>query len=340
MSGTSIDGIDISIVKSNGIKLIRNNFNAYFKHKKSYRKKISLICKNPFSVLNNPKLLNDLNEYVTKEHFNAIKKIIIKNEVDLIGFHGQTIYHNPSEKCTVQLGNPQMLANLTGIKVVFEFRKNDMYHGGQGSLLAPIYHRYLLEEIKAELPSCILNIGGIANLTYWDGIDLIGFDTGPGNILMDTFFQEKFNKNFDANGKLHLFGNSKNKYINKFLSDKFFLAKYPKSLDREYFIKYLNYLKEQNLTDHDLMATLLEFTVISIQHGILQLPKKPKLMIVTGGGYLNTHLIKRLKQKLKIELINSNSFNFSTDFVESELISYLAARSINCLPITFPNTMG
>ena len=223
MSGTSIDGIDISIVKSNGIKLIRNNLNVYFKHKKSYRKKISLICKNPFSVLNSPKLLNDLNTYVTKENFNAIKNIIIENKVDLIGFHGQTIYHNPSEKCTVQLGNPQMLANLTGIKVVFEFRKNDISRWSRCSF-SPIYHRYLLEEIKAELPSCILNIGGIANLTYWDGIDLIGFDTGPGNILMDTFFQEKFNKNFDANGKFASLGNSKNKYINKFLSDKFFLA--------------------------------------------------------------------------------------------------------------------
>ncbi len=340
MSGTSIDGIDISIVKSNGIKLTRNNFNVYFKHKKSYRKKISLICKNPFSVLNNPKLLNDLNTYVTKENFNAIKNIIIENKVDLIGFHGQTIYHNPSEKCTIQLGNPQMLANLTGIKVIFEFRNNDIYHGGQGAPLAPIYHRYLLEEIKAELPSCVLNIGGIANLTFWDGMNLIGFDTGPGNILMDTFFQEKFHKNFDTNGNFASLGIPKNKFINKFLSDKFFLAEYPKSLDREYFIKYLDYLKKQNLTDHDLMATLLEFTVFSIQHGILQLPKKPKLMMVTGGGYLNSYLLKRLKQKLKIELINSKNINFSTDFVESELIAYLAARSFNNLPITFPKTTG
>ena len=340
MSGTSIDGIDISIVRSDGIKLTRENFNVYIKHKKSYKKKISLICKNPFSVLYNPKSLYDLNTYVTKVHFNAIKNIISENKLDLIGFHGQTIYHNPSDKCTIQLGNPQLLANLTGLKVIFEFRTNDISHGGQGAPLAPIYHKYLLKEIKAELPSCILNIGGIANLTFWDGVDLIGFDTGPGNILMDTFFQEKFQKNFDDNGNFASLGNPKIKYINKFLTDEFFRAKYPKSLDREYFIKYLNYLKEQNLTDHDLMATLLEFTVISIQRGILQLPKKPKLMVVTGGGYLNSYLLKKLKQRLKIKFINSKNFNFSTDFVESELIAYLSARSINNLPITFPNTTG
>ena len=341
MSGTSIDGIDISIVKSNGIELTRENCNMYYEHKKSYKKKISLICKNPFSILNEPKLLDDLNTYVTKEHFNAIKNIVIENKLDLIGFHGQTIYHNPSEKCTVQLGNPQMLANLTGVRVIFEFRKNDICHGGQGAPLAPIYHKFLLEELKTDLPSCILNIGGIANLTFWDGINLIGFDTGPGNILMDKFFQTKFNKNFDYNGNFASLGSPDMNFIKEnFLIDNFFLMKYPKSLDREYFTNKLDDLMKKNLTDHDFMATLLECTVQSIRHGIQQLPQRPKSILVTGGGFLNSHLLKTLGESLNIKIVNSNDFNISTDFVESELIAYLAARSINNLPITFPKTTG
>ena len=156
------------------------------------------------------------------------------------------------------------------------------------------------------------------------------------NIILQSLYRAASQEKIPAN----IIIDFASKYISKFLTYEFFIAKYHKSLDREYFIKYLNYLKEQNLTDHDLMATLLEFTVISIQRGILQLPKKPKLMVVTGGGYLNSYLLKKLKQRLKIKFINSKNFNFSTDFVESELIAYLSARSINNLPITFPKTTG
>lgn len=341
MSGTSLDGIDISIASSNGIDFKRENLNYYYKFKKNYKRKLSLICTDPYPVLKNNKLLSELNTFVTKENFKAIKNILIQNKIDLIGFHGQTIYHNPSENISVQIGDPQMLANLTGQKVVFEFRNNDINNGGQGAPLAPIYHQFLLHEIGAQLPSCVLNIGGISNLTFWNKKELIGFDTGPGNILMDKFFQNKFNKNFDDNGNFSSLGSPDMKYVKEnFLSDNFFLMKYPKSLDREYFTNKLNDLKKKNLTDHDFMATLLECTVQSIKHGILQLPQKPKSILVTGGGVLNSHLINTLRKRINIKLINSSDCNISSDFVESELIAYLAARSINNLPITFPKTTG
>ena len=345
MSGTSGDGVDASIISSDGIDQYEEILNRYYKYdQKIYENLHNLRGKIlKFSNLIEKKNeINNLEKEITLFHAKIVNEIskLIDKKVDFIGFHGQTIYHNSLEKISKQIGDGNLLSQLTKKIVINNFRQNDIKNGGEGAPLAPVFHRLIVKQKKIDLPVCILNIGGIANLTFWDGVDLIGFDTGPGNILMDTFFQEKFQKNFDDNGNFASLGNPKIKYISKFLTDEFFIAKYPKSLDREYFIKYLNYLKKQNLTDHDLMATLLEFTVISVQRGILQLPKKPKLMLVTGGGYLNSYLLKKLKQRLKIKLINSKNFNFSTDFVESELIAYLSARSINNLPITFPKTTG
>ena len=119
----------------------------------------------------------------------ALKDLDILNKCDLIGFHGQTIYHNPKKKISIQLGNPKILSKLLNKNVIFDFRSNDLSLGGQGAPLAPIYHKYIIEKFNLELPTCILNIGGISNLTYWDGKKLIGFDTGPGNALMDDYIQ-------------------------------------------------------------------------------------------------------------------------------------------------------
>ena len=164
-----------------------------------------------------------LDEFITLEHYSALKKDldIIKN-CDLIGFHGQTIYHNPKTKISIQLGDPAKLAKLLNKDVIFNYRLDDIESGGQGAPLAPIYHKLIVENFKLELPCCILNIGGISNLTYWDGDTLIGFDTGPGNALMDDYMVNIFNQNFDRDGSLAAKGTPIKEEIKKMLQHDYF----------------------------------------------------------------------------------------------------------------------
>ena len=232
------------------------------------------------------------------------------------------------------------MAKLLKKDVVFNFRTDDVRSGGQGAPLAPIYHKFIMEELKLELPSCILNIGGVSNLTFWDGNELIGFDTGPGNSLMDDYMLNIFNKNYDKNGKIASTGTPVKCEIEQFLQHAFFKTNSPKSLDRNDFNFQYNELIKKNFSVNDTMATLAEFTIESITTSFQLLPKKIKSIIVTGGGSRNTHLINRLKDKLKLKLYNEKQLGINLDYVEAELIAYLSARSIYKLPFTFPTTTG
>ena len=185
MTGTSMDGIDISLVRTNGINLIRLNENYFYNYSYNTKKFMLDILKKDIKL--NLKRKKVLDEIITNEHFKALKKFDILKKSDLIGFHGQTIYHEPNSKCSIQLGNPAQLAKLCKKNVVFKFRAKDIDMNGQGAPLAPIYHQFIIKEFNLKLPSCILNIGGVSNLTYWDGSKLIGFDIGPGNALMDNY---------------------------------------------------------------------------------------------------------------------------------------------------------
>ena len=162
-----------------------------------------------------------LDELITKEHYLALKDLNIVNKCDLIGFHGQTVYHNPKEKISIQLGDPKILSKKLNKNVVFDFRSNDLALGGQGAPLA-YYHKLIIEKLGLGIPSCILNIGGVANLTYWDGQNLIGFDTGPGNALMDDYSKIILNKSFDNNGYFASQGTPIKEEVTKFLQDDFF----------------------------------------------------------------------------------------------------------------------
>ena len=258
----------------------------------------------------------------------------------MIGFHGQTIYHNPMNKISIQLGNPKLLAKLLKKDVVFNFREHDIRLGGQGAPLAPIYHKLIIEKHEFDLPFCILNIGGISNLTYWDGNQLIGFDTGPGNGLMDMYMSTKFNENFDKDGSLAAKGKPIKEEIKKFLHHTFFKSIPPKSLDKLSFLAEYNELIKKQYSTHDIMATLAEFTVETITAGIELLPKKVNNILITGGGYKNIYLMKRLKERLEVNFIYEKQLGLNFDYIEAELIAYLSARSIYKLPFTFPSTTG
>ena len=338
MTGTSMDGIDVSLVQTNGLDLNRLNKNHFYRYSVTTKETLMDILKEDIDFnLKRKRLLDDL---ITNEHYLALKDLDILQECDLIGFHGQTIYHNPNQKFSFQIGNPKKLAQLLNKNVVFDFRSNDINFGGQGAPLAPIYHKYIIEKNNFSLPTCILNIGGISNITYWDGDLLIGFDTGPGNALMDDYMLTVLNKNFDEDGKVASSGNLLKKEINNFLQNIFFKKQPPKSLDRGTFNYEYNALIKKNYSFQDIMTTLAEFTVETIAIGVELLPKKIKNILVTGGGCRNAHLMNRLKERLKINFIYETQLGSNFDYIEAELIAYLSARSIYRLPFTFPSTTG
>ena len=241
---------------------------------------------------------------------------------------------------SIQLGNPQKLATQIKKNVIFDFRSNDLRSGGHGAPLAPIYHKIIIEDLKLELPACILNIGGVSNVSYWDGENLVGFDTGPGNAMLDDYMRLECNKFFDKNGLLASKGIPDMRVINKFLKDSFFNKKPPKSLDRNTFIHLYQELLDKNLSKSDTMATLVSFTIEAIAKGFKFFPKKIKSIIVTGGGYKNTYLMKELKKKLQMKPLSQKKLDMNFDFIEAELIALLSARSLYNLPYTFPNTTG
>jgi len=338
MTGTSMDGIDISFVQTNGLNLRRFNKN-YF-HKYSNKTKLFLI-----EILNqdinfNLKRKQYLDEFITNEHYLALKNLDIIETADIIGFHGQTIFHDPVNKISIQLGDPKKLALMLKKNVIFNFRTKDIEFGGQGAPLAPIYHQFIIEEFNLELPSCILNIGGVSNLTYWDGIKLIGFDTGPGNGLMDNYMSVISDKHFDKNGTLGSKGTPDKKVIKSFLNHEFFKKPPPKSLDKLSFIDFYNELLKKNYSNADFMATLAELTVESIVSSLKFLPNIVNSILITGGGYRNIHLMNRLEDRLRLKILNEKQLGINFDYIESELIAYLSARSIYNLPITFPSTTG
>jgi len=338
MTGTSMDGIDISLVKSNGIDLIRLNKNYFYRYSNKTKNFLLSILNEDINFNLNRKSF--LDEVITEEHFKAIHALDISKNCDLIGFHGQTIYHNPNNKVSIQLGNPKQLAKILGKDVIFDFRSNDLKMGGQGAPLAPIYHQFIIESLNLELPSCILNIGGVANLTYWDGNTLIGFDTGPGNALMDNYTKTISNKYFDKNGVLASKGIPNKKIVNHFINNSFFKKAPPKSLDRNSFIDLYRELLSMNFSVPNTMATLAQFTIEPIILALKFLPKNIKNILITGGGYKNNYLMKSLQERLNVNFINENEIDIKFDYIESELIAYLSARSIYNLPFTFPSTTG
>ena len=192
MSGTSMDAIDGTILKTNGENFSRTKIQASLKYSKATKDILLNAQKNPLKFIKNKDKLKLINKLVTLDHITLIKKILNQsiNKPHLIGFHGQTIFHSFKKKTSIQLGDPQLLSDITRLPVISRFRQNDIENGGHGAPLSPVYHKALAKEMKLQTPIVFINIGGVSNLTYYDNKTLIGFDTGPGNGLMDFFVQK------------------------------------------------------------------------------------------------------------------------------------------------------
>ena len=349
MSGTSMDGIDASIIKSNGEDKYEAVFDQYFKYDEEiYRELVHIRNKIDSSAkleINSNKLA-ELERKITLFHAIVCKKVIAdySSNIDLIGFHGQTIFHNANEKISKQLGDANLLSSLLKKKIIYNFRENDLINGGQGAPLAPIFHQLLINQNQINLPACILNIGGIANITIISSKnfnDLKSYDIGPGNCLMDEWVRKNSEKRFDKNGELALSGKTDNIILNQAI-DNFDSIK--KNKNHSFDIKDFDLNFVRGLSIEDGLSTLADFTASLIYQSIfnsINFDNIKKLnVLVCGGGRKNLFLINSIKKKLppNANLCLIDDYKIDGDFVESQAFAYLAIRSFLKKTISFPNT--
>ena len=353
MSGTSVDGVDLSIIKSDGYSKFEPVLDEYFDFDVNLRGKI-LKLRDKISCLDdlkkNNKELDLLEREITFFHSKLINKTLsdYKDKIDLIGFHGQTIFHDSKIKVSKQLGDGNLLSQLSKNIVINNFRKSDLENNGQGAPLTPIFHNLILNQIKEKynlnFPLSIINIGGIANITNVinDNYNFNACDISPGNCLIDEWVRKNSKKKFDKNGDIAKSGKLNNLILNQAI-DNFNFQDYKKSLDINDFD--ISFVKGLSLEDG--CATLTKFTAYLISQGIIHTNKMGtntlKNILICGGGRKNDFLINSIKEFLsmdKIQLKNIDDYGFNGDFVESQAFAYLSIRSFLELPISFPTTTG
>jgi anhydro-N-acetylmuramic acid kinase len=352
MSGTSMDGVDVSIIKSDGYDEVELIFDQYFEYDIDLYRQLSTLrdkIKSSEDLTKYSKELSDLERALTIFHAEKISKIALKNEIDLIGFHGQTIFHNPQIKITKQLGDGNLLSQLLKKPVIYDFRQADIDNNGQGAPLTPIYHRLLVnnflnkEKDNSAQPICIVNIGGISNATIINDIsnnienDLIAYDIGPGNCLIDEWIRNNSNLTFDEDGKIAKSGKIDQLILNQAI-DNFKIETYSKSLD----VKEFDISFARGLSLEDGCSTITEFTAYLIAEGIKFLNKNnSNKYLFCGGGRKNKFLIESIIRNSNLNKNNFDmidNFQLNGDYIESQAFAYLAIRSKLNLPISFPNT--
>ena len=355
MSGTSMDGIDTSIIKSNGYDQFNSVSDKYWEFDPGLQKRLinlrnKIIDKENFVEFSDE--LKILERELTIFHSEIVNEISLNfsEDIDLVGFHGQTIFHDPENKISKQLGDGKLLSQLTKKEVVYNFRSNDLKNGGQGAPLTPLFHNLIANSIYDEYQdffSNILNIGGISNVTqtvkYNETSEkkIEAYDIGPGNCLIDDWIRKNSTKKFDKDGIIGKSGTINQLLLNQAIENFNFIS-YERSLD----IKDFDISFARGLSLEDGCATITNFTAYLIAEGIKSLHNKKdyfsKKYLVCGGGRKNDFLIESINKYLidfeKLNLENIDNFNQNGDFIESQAFGYLAIRSYLGLPITFPNT--
>ena len=345
MSGTSADGVDASIIQSDGDTEYKVILDKYF----IYNQDIYENIHNLKEKINNSKDLTNLSNQIkilekkiTLFHADVVKKIVeeSKASIDMIGFHGQTIFHNAKEKISKQLGDGSLLSSLTKKTVIYNFRQNDLKNGGHGAPLTPIFHKLLKKKFKLKNIRFI-NIGGIVNITnVSDDDNISGSDIGPGMCLIDRWIRKNIKKNYDENGMLAQSGKVNQIALDKLLDnfykkEKFLKKRVIQSFDTKYFD--FSFVKDLSLEDG--AATLTEFTAQIIIKALQSLSKNEEKIILCGGGRKNNFLINKLK-KLNNDIKLIDEYEVDGDFIESQAFAYLAVRSHLNLPISYPETTG
>ena len=357
MSGTSMDGVDVSLIRSDGFNQFINILDEYFEYNESLQQQL-IELRNLISNINDLKLyssrLNELEREMTLFHSKIVIDISSKHqdEVDFVGFHGQTIFHNPEQKISKQLGDGKLMSQLVKKKIIYNFRQEDMINKGQGAPLTPIFHNLLSKKInenhQIDFPICFLNIGGISNITkiikkdekLEDNIE--AFDSGPGNCMIDEWVRKNSKNNFDENGSIAKSGKIDQLILNQAI-DNFQIDKFDKSLD----VKNFDISFVRGLSLEDGCATITNFTAYLIAKGIEHSNGnniKPIKYLICGGGRRNTFLIQSiedyLSHKQNISLNSIDDYSLNGDYIESQAFGYLSIRSFLNLPISYPKTTG
>ncbi|MDB2485402.1 anhydro-N-acetylmuramic acid kinase [Candidatus Pelagibacter bacterium] len=349
MSGTSMDGADASIIRSDGENKYEPIFDKYFEYDDviysdllNLRDKINSIK----DLTANTYQIKELERKITLFHAKISKEITMNAgiDVDLVGFHGQTIFHNAQEKISKQIGDGNLLSSLLKKEVVYNFRENDILNGGQGAPLAPIFHNLLINQNQIERPACVLNVGGIANITLVtskNNEDLKSFDIGPGNCLLDEWVRRHTQMKYDENGKASNIGKTSEIILNQAI-DNFDNISNQKKLSFD--IKDFDLSFVKGLSYEDGLSTLVDFTAVIIYQSILKSIKirenEKLLIIVCGGGRKNLSLMDSIKKRLpkNISLKIIDDYKIDGDFIESQAFAYLAIRSALKKEISYPST--
>lgn len=344
MSGTSMDGISVALVDTDGEAVLTRGPAMTFPYTTEQRAAIGQAVAEARSVAaraERPGSLAVTEIMLTELHAAAISAFIRqqgvhRSDIEVAGFHGQTVLHRPDEGLTVQLGDGALLAELSGLTVVHDLRARDVAAGGQGAPLVPVYHRALVAGM-AQRPVAIVNIGGVANVTYIGSDDaLIAFDTGPGNALLDDWMMKRAGLAYDRDGITAGDGRVDEAVLRFCLSHSFFSAPPPKSLDRNAFI--WDVVEWMSLEDG--AATLAAFTVASIARAREHFPEEPQLWVVSGGGRRNRTIMSGLAGLVQNAVVPAEAVGLDGDAVEAEAWGYLAVRALKGLPITYPGTTG
>ena len=357
MSGTSMDGVDVSLIRSDGFNQFTNILDEYFEYNESLHQELfelrNLII-NTNDLEHHSSRLNELEREITIFHSKIVNEISNKYEdqIDFIGFHGQTIFHSPELKISKQLGDGRLMSQLVKKKVIYDFRQEDIANKGQGAPLTPIFHNLLSKRINEKhqinFPICFLNIGGISNITKIIKNDenleenIEAFDAGPGNCMIDQWVRKNSKNNFDENGSVAKSGKINQLILNQII-DNFKIDNFDKSLD----VKDFDISFARGLTLEDGCATITSFTAYLIAKGIEYANgsnDKSIKYLVCGGGRKNNFLIQSVKDFLKnkknISLNSIDEYNLDGDYIESQAFGYLAIRSYLNLPISYPKTTG
>jgi len=337
MSGTSLDGIDAAIIETDGDGVSAFGAKISIPYPDEFRETLRQLLGHTPSALSN---IQSVVYELTRRHGDVVAMLLDKAglhpaQIDVIGFHGQTLFHDPDNAITCQIGDGALLAKMTGISVINDFRSNDVANGGEGAPLAPAYHVALARTL--ERPVAFLNIGGVANLT-WVSPDggAVAFDTGPGNALLDDWTRQRTGGLMDTGGALARAGQVNDRRLKILLDHPYFARPYPKSLDRDAF----NVTPLEGLSTEDGAATLCAFTSAAVAEAANILPAKPLKWLVCGGGRHNPSTMASLRHFLNTPVEPVEAEGWDGDALEAQAFAYLAVRSLKGLALSYPQTTG
>ena len=332
MSGTSIDGVDVALIWTDGDNRVRAGPSRSLPYEEALRERLRACAGGCGDV-------DAVERELTLVHAEAMAGLLADagepaSTVRVVGFHGHTLRHRPEEQLTRQIGDGALLAVRSGIDVICDFRRHDMAAGGQGAPLVPLYHAALSAELPK--PLAVLNLGGVANVTWLgSGGRILAFDCGPGCALLDDWMSRQLGVAWDAEGAFAATGTPNPGRLDRLLGHAYFARQPPKSLDRDAFAGAVD-----GLSAADGAATLAAFTAAAVGAAVVHMPARPRTWLVSGGGRKNSFIMDRLRELLKISVEPVESVGWDGDALEAQAFAYLAVRSLKGWAITLPETTG